>query len=59
MRIDKEYKDRAKTENLALYSVMIDRRHISPRGTGYKHEEYGVMSLDKAAKIMAVLREDN
>ena len=60
MKIEQEYKDRAKAEGVALFSVMIDRRKIAKeKGGGYKHEASGCMSLDKAAKIMAILREED
>ena len=60
MRIEQEYKDRAKAENLALFQVMIDRRKVPIElGGGYKHEQAGCLSLSKAARIMAILQEDN
>ena len=60
MKIEQEYKDRAKKEGLALFSIMIDRRKIPKEvGGGYRHESAGCMSLEKAARIMAILREDS
>ena len=60
MKIEQEYKDRAKAEGMALFSVMIDRRKLPvEKGGGYKHEQAGCMSPEKAAKIMAILREEN
>ena len=60
MKIEQEYKDRAKAEGMALFSIMIDRRKIPfEKGGGYKHESAGCMSLDKAARIMAILREED
>jgi hypothetical protein len=62
MKPEKEFVDRAKKENLAIFSVMIDRRHVPfsvDKWSGYKHESAGCMSLDKAARIMAILREDD
>jgi hypothetical protein len=58
MKVEQEYKDKAKKEGMAIFSVMIDRRHIPlPDGGGYKHESAGCMTLDKAARIMAIIRE--
>lgn len=60
MRVEKEYKDRAKAEQLAIFSVMIDRRHISFKdGGGYMHESADCISLDRAARIMEILREED
>ena len=58
MKVEQEYKDKAKKEGMAIFSVMIDRRHIPlADGGGYKHESAGCMTLDKAARIMAIVRE--
>ena len=60
MKVEQEYKDRAKAEGMALFSIMIDRRKIPlDSGGGYKHESAGCMSLVKAAKIMEILREED
>lgn len=60
MKIEQEYKDMAKDRGMALFSIMIDRRKIPvEKDGGYKHESAGCMSLDKAARIMAILRENN
>jgi hypothetical protein len=59
MKIEQEYKDRAKSEGLALFQIMIDRRKIPvDQGGGYKHEAAGCMSLDRASRIMSILREE-
>ena len=60
MKIEQEYKDRAKAEGMALFSIMIDRRKIPlEKGGGYKYESAGCMSLDMAARIMSILREED
>jgi hypothetical protein len=61
MKTTLEYKEQAKREQMALFHITIDRRHIShlTKGGKYKHESSGVMSLDKAARIMAILREED
>jgi hypothetical protein len=39
---------------------MIDRRKIPlEKGGGYKHESAGCMSLDKASRIMEIIREED
>jgi hypothetical protein len=63
MKIEQEYKDKAKKDGLALFSIMIDRRHLlsteySLQGR-YKHESAGCMSLDKARRIMKIIREED
>jgi hypothetical protein len=60
MKIEQEYKDKAKKDGLALFSIMIDRRKIPlEKGGGYKHESAGCMSLDKASRIMEIIREED
>lgn len=58
MKVEQEYKDKAKKEGMAIFSVMIDRRHIPlTDGGGYKHESAGCMTLYKASRIVAIIRE--
>ena len=61
MKATKEYGKRAKEEGLALFHICIDRRHIKDvaKGGFYMQDSYGVMNLDKAARIAAILREDD
>jgi hypothetical protein len=60
MKIEQEYKDKAKKDGLALFSIMIDRRKIpSENGGGFRIESAGCMSLDKAKRIMEILREED
>jgi hypothetical protein len=62
MTYTKEHKDDARLHNLVLFKIELDHRHIpktvDPRG-GFKKQEWGAMSRDKATRILATLREED